>query len=190
MAATLYAASCMSNIQPAYNLSQNSATIRLEGSSKLTDKVKCYGFTDVDAVEDSADLENFYAEARLSYSINDILALAAEYNGGNNLEDTVRLGFVVTPKTFKGNFTMFKFYPYETNGSKGPQVCFFTSQELTDKIIACLTVDYNIDLETISIEPELDYKVNERLTAFLQGRRFGPIDNNIDFALLIGVKCK
>jgi hypothetical protein len=179
-----------SNIQPAYKPRQNTPTVRVEGGSKLADRVSFYSFMDMDPVQDnSADMESFYGEARVAYALNDVWALAVEYDTGNNCDDLARAGVVITPKTWKGNFTMFKIYPWETSRGKGPQVCLYSSQQLTDKISAIITAEYNTDSRTLYLEPELRYTPDKRYFIFLQGRHFGSIDDRIDLAPVAGVGC-
>ncbi len=190
LSATLLASSCMpeswSNVQPAYKPRQNTPTVRVEGGTK-SGRVNFYSFIDMDPVQDnSADMESFYGEARVAYALNDVWALAVEYDAGNNCDDLARAGVVITPKTWKGNFTMLKLYPWETSGQKGPQVCVYTSQKLTDKVSASVTAEYNTDSRTLYLEPELRYKQNDRFFVFLQGRHFGSIDDRINFAPVIG----
>lgn len=179
------------NIQPAFNTRANHAILRMEGGSNITDKLSCYGWFDADAAsEKPCDFENFYGEGRLTYKINNILGIAAEYNGGNNCKDTVRFGITITPKTNKKNFTMFKYFPYETTGKKGQQLCLFSSQKLTPKLGASLIIDYNLDKKTWYVEPELNYKLNNNSTMFTQGRSFGSIDDKMEFSPIFGIRYK
>lgn len=193
LAGALSATSCArtqgwSNVQPAYNARQNALTVRVEGGTDITDKLNCYAFLDADTAEkNSADLENFYGEARVAYALNDVFRVAVEYDCGNNCKDLARVGLTITPKTGKRNFTMLKFWPVETSGQKGPQVCIYSSQKLTDKLSASMTAEYNIDSRTLYLEPELRFKPNDQFFAFLQGRGFGSIDDKIEFAPVIGV---
>jgi len=190
LSAILLASSCRpgswGNAQPAYNFERNAPTVRVEGGSK-SGKVGFYSFMDMDPIQDnSADMESFYGEARVSYALNDVWALAVEYDAGNNCDDLARAGIVITPKTWKGNFTMFKYYPVETTGNKGQQLCAYTSQAITGKLDAILTAEYNFESRTLYLEPELRFKPNERFFSFLQGRHFGSIDDRIDFAPVLG----
>ena len=192
LTAAMLASSCTpeswSNVQPAYNMERNTPTIRVEGGSK-SGKVSVYSFMDMDtSKENSADMENFYGEARVSYALNDVWALAIEYDTGNNCDDLARAGVVITPKTREGNFTMFKYYPVETTGNKGQQLCAYTSQAITKKLDAILTAEFNFDSRTIYIEPELDFKPNKRTAIFLQGRHFGSIDDRIKLQPVVGIK--
>jgi hypothetical protein len=177
------------NIQPAYDTKAKHATVKLEGGTKIADNVSTYGFLHLDATKEKpTDLENFYGELRTAYSVTDILGLAAEYNGGNGTEDTIRLGITITPNLGKNNFTMLKFFPYETSEKKGPQWGLFTSQKLTDRIGASLLLDYNTNNRTLYVEPQISVELTKKLTGFLQGRHFGSIDDKIELAPIIGLK--
>ncbi len=192
LTAALLASSCApeswSNVQPAYKPRQNTPTVRVEGGTK-SGRVSFYSFIDMDPVQDnSADMESFYGEARVAYALNDVWALAVEYDAGNNCDDLARAGVVITPKTWKGNFTMLKYYPVETTGNKGQQLCAYTSQAITDKVDAILTAEYNFRSRTLYLEPEISFKPNERCAVFVQGRHFSSIDDRIDLALVVGCK--
>ena len=114
--------------------------------------------------------------------------MTAEYNGANRMEDLMRLGITLTPNLGKGNFTMIRIYPYETSGEKGPQFCAFMSQQLSSWLAASVLGEFNVDDSTLYTEQELDLKLNDNFTVFLQGRGFGSIDDKIEIKPFIGVK--
>lgn len=176
------------NVQPAIDTNERATTVRLEGGADISDKVSLYGFMNLNASEESPfDFENYYLESRLAYAINDKLKLSLEIDSGSDMEDFQRLGVLYTPETWKNNFTMIRLFPFETNGNYGPQATIFTSQDLTDKTSLWLTVDYNIEPEIAFVELELNNKMNDRYTRFVQLRAFGPIDD-LDSSVVFGLK--
>ncbi|MFH1071900.1 MAG: hypothetical protein V1743_00545 [Nanoarchaeota archaeon] len=162
---------------PAYHTAEQRATLRMEGGSTLTDGLSTYGFIDADATpEKPADLENFYAEARLNQNLGKItpvlkpFGIAIEYNGGNGLEDIVRAGITFSPAIAAGNFTFVKFYPVETSGDKGLQLSMFTSQTLPYGFATSILVDYNITADAAYAEQEIGFKVTPQVTLVGQSR--------------------
>lgn len=183
------------NIQPAYNTEAEHATVRLEGGAKLPYRLSTYGFMDFDATkEHKADVENVYVEGRLNYSLGGIheklarFGVTAEYNGGNGMEDIVRLGVSSTPPIGHGNFTFIKFYPCETSGRVGPQASFFSEQDIGKRLSLNALADYNLDPRTIYLELGADVKLTDHLKVFGQGRGFGPIGGIVEWVPIVGMK--
>ena len=161
--------------QPGYNIKKEHSTARIEGGSKLKDKISTYGFIDLNASkEEPTNMQSVYAEGRINIQPTKQvpLALTAEYNGATFLEDTIRLGITYTPNLGKNNFTYLKYLPLETSGEHGQQATFFTSQQLTPRLRANLTADYNIDQKVLMLEPKVKLKLTDRVSAFVRNQSF------------------
>lgn len=172
------------NISPGYAPKRDVATVRVEGGTKVTPHASVYGFADFDSTpQNKTDLQAAYAEVRAAHDLGEIsdgltdVHLLAEYNGGTGIEDTVRFGVGYTPQIASGNFTLLKLLPFETQGSYGPQIGVFTSQQITKDLGASLFIDYNINPKTIYSELELNYTIHENWAVFIQGRGFGTSDS-------------
>lgn len=177
-----------------YDTKNELVTSRLEGGKNLSDKLNAYGFIDIDSTkENKNEFENFYGEARLSYSLGDInknlenVSLSAEQNVGNNYDDTTRLGLTWTPNIYKDNFTLIKAFPFETAKEKGAQVSIFSSQNIGENVSLSLLVDYNIEDKNMYVEPEVSMKLTDNSSIYVQGRGFGDF-KKMDFQPVIGVK--
>ena len=179
----------LANIQPAYNKAEGHATVRVEGGSSITDRISIYGFADLDATDERpADFENFYSEARAIYALGKGVSLGAEYNGGNGMKDLVRFGLFYVPDLGDGNFTIIKVLPFETSGDKGLQVSAYSSQQVTGKVGAAITADYNADSKTMYLEPEINIRTGDNSALFLQGRSFAPADRTPDMSAVFGLR--
>lgn len=177
------------NIQPGYNIKDKHPTVRLESGSDITDKLGLYAYMDLDSTKDKpSDFESYFGAVRLTQRLNNLLGLVGEYEGGNDCEDTVRIGAAITPKLGKGNFTVLRLFPYETSREKGPQVALFVSQKFTDKLTSSLLACYDIDPKNLYLEPELDLALTKDITLFLQGRSFGEAKKTPDMATVAGIK--
>jgi|GEM_PF-6066770 len=173
------------NIQPAFNAKQTSATLRLEGWSKLNRSLDIYGFSDLDGKkEEPLNLENFYLEARLRQSLGFLspklekLHLIPEFSVSNYLETRLKLGVGYGTSLWKGNYTTFRLFPYETSGKYGVHTTFYTEQEFAKrKAKASIVADINWGSRDIYLEPEISFKARRNLSFFLQGRSFGSLDN-------------
>ncbi len=182
------------NISPSYALRREVTTTRIEGGTQVTLHANVYGFADLDsALDDKTDIQSAYAEVRAAYDLGELsdslqdVHLLAEYNGGTGIEDTLRFGIGYTPHFADGNFTLLKVLPFETQGSYGPQVGLFTSQQITKDLGVSLLIDYNIDPKTIYGEAELNYRLGNDFSIFLQSRGFGTADH-FDVEPVIGVR--
>ena len=129
---------------------------------------------------------------RLNYTLNDYFGVAAEFNGGNESEELLRLGISLTPKIHDSNYTYLKFFPYETSHENDTQVGLFTSQKIGKRCNANFLLDYNIDSKTMYLEPELNTKLTDKVDLFVQGRSFGKVkeisDNLKKMQTVIGLK--
>ncbi len=156
------------SIEPAQNLKKNQPTVRLQGGNGSN----FYGWADIDNLEDEPSV---YGEARLSEPIGEdidfVLELDADYNA--DFKNTFRSGLGIKPS----KNTVLRYLPWETFGKYGPQLCFYGTQDLSDRLQAALIMDYNIDSETTYFEPGLSYKVNDDVSAFVQGRYFGALED-------------
>ena len=163
------------------------ALVTVESDAEISSRLSVFGFIDAEATEEKPyDFKSLYCEGRVTLKFNNLVRAIAEYNGGNNYEDTIRLGIAVTPKLGKDNFTFIKLIPYETTEKKGPQASLFTLQNLTDRLSASILADYNLDSKTLYLEPTLDYKLGNNLSAFIQGRSFGKV-GEFDFVPYVGI---
>ena len=199
LTATAQAQSGWFNLQPAYNTETESPTLRLESGADLGKGFDLYGFVDIDASKErSFDLETFYGEARLSYSLEDIsdslkgFKLATEYNGGSNVDDLMRLGIKYDTSLGKGNYLSLRAFPFETSGDAGPKIGIFTTQDLTDRISAQVLLNYYPDSKSFYLEPEVNFKIGGNTSLFLQGRSFGELNKDLisDMTPVIGIKFK
>jgi hypothetical protein len=184
------------NIRPGYDARQKHSTLRIEGGSKSGNGINAYGFSDMDATEqDPYDVENLYSEFRLAYPLRHLpekaknVGVAVEYNGGTETKDILRFGLTYTPQTGENNFTLFKFLPFETSGEKGPQISLLTSQKLTDRLTVVLLGDYNFNSRTFYLEPEIDVKLTDNATGFVQGRGSVSRMDEIETPAVAGIKC-
>lgn len=176
------------NMQPAFNTEARHATVRVEGGTSVKG-MDVYGFADLDATKQRpADIESVYAEFRVAYQIAKALGLAAEYNGGTGMKDTVRLGAVVKGGLWKGNFTLVKVFPLETSGEKGPQVSIYISQDIGKTVVLSATADINTKPKTVYLEPEVMARITETAALFIRQGAFGKIGEKMDFAPIMGVK--
>ena len=184
------------SVFPAYNAKHQHATVRVEGMSEPVERVKVYSFLDADATKEKpADFEHFYWEGRASYSLGAIdatiapVSIAAEYNGGTGIEDTVRAGAMFANSLWEGNFTMAKVYPIESSGHIGMQAGLFVSQDVTDRVGVSALAEYNFKPQAVYGEAEVGVKLTDRLSAVGQVRAFIPkkSDEN-DIAPVVGVR--
>ncbi|MEK6908852.1 MAG: hypothetical protein AABX23_02265 [Nanoarchaeota archaeon] len=184
------------NVQPAYKLDSKSSTVRLEGGNNFGNRVNLYSFVDFYAPENSTDLDTFYGEARIDYSLGglssklDGLSLATEYNGGSDNEDLVRVGVKYDTSLLAGNYLSLRAFPFETSGENGPKLGLFTTQQITDRISAQLLVNNYTDINKFYVEGELDFRVGDTANLFVQGRSFGEFDEELfkNATPVIGIK--
>src|SRR3989344_4937924 len=184
------------SVLPAYNIKQQHATVRVEASPEPAERIKLYSFIDADATKEKpVDFENMYGEVRLSYSLGGLaevltsLSAAAEYNGGNGLDDTVRFGPMFGKELWKGNFTAAKFFPVEVTEEKGMQVCFYVSQDIGDRVTASLLGEYNLKPKELYGEAEVGVKITDNISAVGQARILVPHKgSDTDVAPVVGVK--
>ena len=164
------------NIQPSQNTRQQNSALRVEGGKNVNDNLSLYGFADLDAAkEGDVDVENIFLKGRVDYNVKGPLGLAADYTGGNNLDDRVRAGITLTPKTWKGNFTQFTLFPYDSETDNGTQAVVFGSQKLGKRVIASVLADYDLESKGFYLEPNVDVKLTDKVSAFAQGRAFGDV---------------
>ncbi len=182
------------NISPGYAPKREVSTVRVEGGTQVTPTTSIYGFTDLDSSpQDKTDLNSSFAYLRAMQDLGAVhsslkdVQLVAEYHGGTGIEDTLRFGVGYTPHIADGNFTLLKYLPFETQGSYGPQVGLFTSQQITDELGASLLINYDLDPKTIYGEAEINYKFADNFSMFLQGRGFGAA-NDFDIEPVIGIR--
>ncbi len=187
------------NLQPAYNLKTESPTLRLEGGATLDKKFDVYGFLDLDSnKEGSADLDNYFGKLRFTYSLGDLsdklenVGIAAEYTTASGMEDIIRPQLTYKTSLFKDNSTTFRFSPCDINGEGGPALNLFSYQQINKDISVQLLADYNLESQTAYIEPEIDYKISEKASLFLQGRSFGELNQDLitNMTPVIGIKIK
>ena len=50
---SVFGGDSFTNIQPGYKLEEKCATARIEGGSQVNEKIKCYGFLNMDSSKDS-----------------------------------------------------------------------------------------------------------------------------------------
>ncbi|HLC20361.1 MAG TPA: hypothetical protein VJK72_05545 [Candidatus Nanoarchaeia archaeon] len=182
------------NVLPAYNVKNEHATIRIEGSSEPVKRLKLYSFADIDATKEKPiDFENWYGEVRLGYSLGDVakalegLSAIAEYNGGNGLEDTVRFGPQWSSSLWKGNFISAKFFPFDI-ANKEMQAGLFVSQGI-GKVTTSLLGEYNFEPKTLYSEAEFAVKLTDRISAVAQARAFIPAKaSDTEIAPIVGVR--
>lgn len=176
-----------SNVQIGYNTRAKALTTRIESNGELSDRLSYYGFLDADATQESpADLESFYGELRLMTPVTDALCLAAEYNGGNSMEDLVRLGVGYSPRLGENNFTFLKFYPVETSGKKGMQFSVYSRQKLGSRLNASLWADWDISQSMLLCEPELEYRLGNGLIGYTRAK--GVVGDKFSFTPIVGCK--
>ncbi|HLC22744.1 MAG TPA: hypothetical protein VJJ79_03145, partial [Candidatus Nanoarchaeia archaeon] len=116
--------------------------------------------------------------------------IAAEYNGGKGIEDTVRFGAVFARSLWKGNFTLAKVYPTETTGEKGAQFGLFISQDIAERVHASVLAEYNFKPNSLYGEAEVGVKLTERISAVGQVRAFLPLKSPEDkeIAPIVGIR--
>lgn len=175
------------NVQPAYNVSAEHATVRIEGGAEHG-KWKLYAFSDIDATPaQPTDLENVYIEARAARTIasgrHGTLRGMVELDAGTGFEDFVRVGASWDHPS--GNLNV-RALPFDT-GSKGPQLGVYALQKLTDRASVSGLVEYNFEPGTAYSEVEFALRVRDSLDAFVQARSSGPLDD-LSAAPVIGLK--
>jgi hypothetical protein len=173
------------NIQTGYDLDNSNLQIRGEGGNEINEFVDMYGFIDLYSGDKS--LDSNYGEARVSLDTGNSLGIEpmAEVNFGTGLESKLRLGAICKFSFGEGNFSILKVLPYDS-GNGDSQVSLFSSQDIGD-FNASILVDYNIDSDTVLVEPSLSYNLSKDLELFTRASSFGKVDN-LDFSIQIGAK--
>lgn len=184
------------NVQPAYNIKQQHATVRVEGGGKIGKNADWYAFTDIDGTrKDNFDLDSAYVEARANYHIAEgkagTLAAAAEVNDGTGMEGLLRLGLTYRTEPWSGGFVQVKVFPTAVGNQNAQQISLFVSQDLGDKLTAMITTDYSLNEwkpTLLYIEPEVDIKFNQNGALFIQGRGILVPGESMSINPIVGVK--
>jgi len=158
------------NIQPAYVPGEKRATVRLEGSTDITgiSGMNAYGFIDFDAPPNDTNLEKFFISARLTAPGYGPLKPVVKYEGGNGMRDVMRFGAAFVPSLPKGSGARIRVYPISTNGEKNPRIEVAVSQDIGPATASIFSYT-NTNNGTTYLEPELDFKLGKKLTAFARG---------------------
>lgn len=185
------------NVQPAQNLKQDHAVMRLEGGADLSKRLNLYAFGDFSASKEKPkDFESFYAEARLGYSLSKLseklkgLEVAVEYNGGSDMKDLVRCGLVFKPELDKKTFALLKYLPKESTGEKGAQASLYAEREIFNRVFGSVLIDYNLKPKTVLGEFEANVKLTDKLKVFGQARGFNKAKDlrKTQFEPVVGIK--
>jgi len=170
------------DVQPAYNTDLQVGTVRLEGGGKR-EGLSLYGFVDLSGDTDRRwAFKHPYGEARLMRSLQDVRPdwqawnLTVEYNGGEGVDDLLRVGLVWNTSLLDGNTTALKLYPVATRDHDA-QVSLYSRQALSSKLSAYVVFDYGFGdwvfgEAQIYLECELRYQVTPRFAVFAQTREF------------------
>lgn len=128
------------NIQPGYNLRDNCAVIRFEGSRSYGN-LGLYGFIDMDSnSRDGLNAEKYFSKGRLTYG-NKNMAVALERNDSAGSNDATALGLQVVGKTKPGITAKFRWFPVNT--AKQPGMSFaFVEQDIGNAYASCF-LSYN-----------------------------------------------
>ncbi|MFA5077013.1 MAG: hypothetical protein WC488_01150 [Candidatus Micrarchaeia archaeon] len=175
--AKVHAQDGWANFRFGYSTNQ-STTATLEGGTSITDKLKFYGFAELDGTKEKPlDLaQGAFLKLRVTQGIGNNFHVIVEdllTNGDNR----VRAGIAFTPMLGKGNYTLVSAMPLGVGGKKGPQLFLFMSQEISKRIQAQLLADYASKPNTVYLEPELNIAITKHLAVLLQGRYFGAPEN-------------
>lgn len=161
------------NVQPAWDINNGNATIRVEAGADITERLKAYGFAD--AYASGLDFNSLYGEFRLAYDVSKEtgvkgLKLAAEYNGGTDVSGKTRLGFAYVPQLGTGNFTQIKLFPANIGGENDPQISLFTEQKIDDSLKLNFLIDHALKTGSSYVEAGAEVNVLDGMSIFMQLR--------------------
>ena len=186
--------------QPAYYTDFKIGTARAEGGAQLAPPLSLYGFVDFyGQTKSKFDLNTYYGEVRLMHSLGfadtrlKAWNLTVEANGGTDYDRILRFGVVWNTSLGKGNTFALKLYPVASR-DRDAHVSFYCAQTLTPELSVYAIFDYGFGdwifgREQIYVELEARYRLNKRLSLFVQGRQFEAAAGfKLDPSPVVGVK--
>ena len=164
-------------IRPAYLPRTNQLTTRLEGGSSFRTGTSIYGFADFQpSEENSATLDTFYSELRLTQELYRGIGIYAELDAGSGMDSIFRPGLFYS-LTQGGWFMQLRASPYSFGGVQDLQVAGYVSRTFAERIYAEFLLKGNILSRTIYGESAVDILFLERFSAGLQVRVFADVES-------------
>ena len=186
--------------QPAYYTDYKIGTARAEGGAQLAPPLSLYGFVDFyGQTKAKFDLNTYYGEVRLMHSLGWVderwkaWNLTVEANGGTNYDGILRLGVVWNTSLGQGNTFALKLYPAASR-DRDAHASVYCAQTLTPELSVYAIFDYGFGTwifgrEQIYVELEARYRLNPRVSLFVQGRQFAAAAGfKLDPSPVVGVK--
>lgn len=186
--------------QPAYYTDYKIGTARAEGGAQLAPPLSLYGFVDFyGQTKGKFDLNTYYGEVRLMHSLafadESLKAwnLTVEGNGGTDYDRILRFGVVWNTSLGKGNTFALKLYPAASR-DRDAHASIYCAQQLTPEFSVYAIFDHGFGdwvfgEEQIYVELEARYRLNKRVSLFVQGRQFEAAAGfKLDPSPVVGVK--
>jgi hypothetical protein len=162
-------------IRPGYLPRTNQLTARVEGGASSSTGTSLYGFADFQpSEENSASMDSFYSELRLTQELYRGLGIYAELDASSGMASVFRPGLAYTIST-DGWFMQLRASPYSWGGAEDVQLAGYISRTFAERISTELLLKGNILSRTIYCESAVDIIFLERFSAGLQVRLFSDL---------------
>lgn len=164
-------------VRPGYVIGDNQLLIRTEGGASSAHGTRFYGFVDMQPSEmDSAAIDSYYGELRLSQDLFRGLAVYAELNAGTGMDPVFRPGVLYNMSA--GGWNMqFRLSPVSLGGVQDVQFAVYTGTTFAGRIAFEALFDVNLMAGTIYYETAADMIIGAGFSAGLQVRGFSVLED-------------
>jgi len=184
LGAALYVAATLSNgcgIIPMYDLTNDAAMVRAENKATLANRVTACGLIDLNATDNSTDIENLFARGIAEYKLGNGFDIAATYMAKEG-DDIARLGIAYGRKIGANCFAKLRLLAPVTDSTYLADGLFVYN---SSKRGASILILY--DLENNSVHSELTGLIgSSNIKGFIQLVEDGPLDD-LESKLRIGL---
>jgi len=164
-------------VRPGYVTGDNQLLIRTEGGASSVHGTRFYGFVDMQPSEqDSAAINSFYGELRLSQDVPRGLAIYGELNAGTGIDPVFRPGLLYNLSTGGWNIQL-RLSPISFGGVQDVQLAFYTSTTFAGRISFEALFDVNFRLGSIYYETAADINIGAGFSVGLQIRGFSVLED-------------
>lgn len=178
-------------LRAGYNQRTETSATQIEAKAKLLHNFGLYGVFYSNPKDENKKGEHIpdYGELRATYRLDNIpklpngFGLATELNSGNEFS-VFRFGISYEPELGNENHTLVKFFPVKSGANKETQFSFFTSQDISNRLVISALFDYNVKNgpNTFYFESEIDINyLLRRAALFFQVRSTRTIDDTITY---------
>lgn len=164
-------------VRPGYVIGDNQLLIRAEGGASSVHGTRFYGFVDIQPSEhDSAAIDSFYGELRLSQDIFHGLAIYGELNAGTGMDPVFRPGVLYNLSAGGWNMQL-RLSPISLGGVQEVQLAFYTNTTFAGRISFEALFDVNFKAGSIYYETATDVNIGAGFSVGLQIRGFSVLED-------------